>query len=78
MVEKQPETSFDVLIDKIFEDGCRMKINNGLNFIKDWCKRDPKTFENHFRNLNNFIETKVFNMRKQKKEKAGQVRVNYL
>lgn len=59
MKEKQPETSFDVLIDKIFEDGCRQKLDNALEYLKDWCKKDPEAFENIFRNLNNFIETKV-------------------
>lgn len=55
-----------------------MKLQAGINFIRDWLRRDPEAFENHFRNLNNFIETKVLDLQQKEKEKKAQVRINYL
>ena len=59
MTEKQPETSFDILIDGIYQDNCREKLDTAMEYLHEWCRKSPETFDNKYRNIHNFVSTKA-------------------
>ena len=76
MREKQPETSMDVLIDNIYEQETRKKIDCALEYLHDWTKKEPETFDNKYRNIQNFVSSKLKADQKAKDE-ASVEKVDY-
>ena len=77
LAQRQPETSFDVLIDNLFEKYTTHRLDGALAYLKDWCQKDPDAFENNFRNINNFIVSKVMNQQKAVDAAKADERINY-
>ena len=77
MQEKQPETSFDVLIDAIYQQETGEKLDCALDYLHDWTKKEPDTFDNKYRNIQNFVSSK-FKAEQKAQQEASVEKVDYL
>ena len=72
------EMSFNVLIDSLFEEQIRCKMGSALDYLEDWCRKDPKTFEVRFCNIHNFINIKIQEQRRKAARDKKYEKVDYL
>ena len=66
----------NVLVDDIYDSECRKKLDCALEYLHDWCRREPDTFDNKYRNINNFVSSK-FKADQKARDEANVEKIDY-